>query len=395
MSQMSSQKASSFLDRFAFLGGLVAVVSLVGGVGCSSDQPGQKSCASHSDCEVGQVCGADESCVVEANCEFCEGSDELVCLETDEHPDGVCSTPECETAADCETAGEICTQDGRCAEAECADDSDCPDGEICNVVDQCAPASDTGVPEDAGLEDVGGDDAGPAPDDGGPTADGTGGDSGGDGGSCMEGGPEDCSSEEHWSSDLCTCVECLDDEHCEGDKECRDGSCRVACTQSCQGSGGDNNCPEDKPYCIAECCVECIGSTDCPDGQLCVDDECTESETDGDCSEGECPTGYACNTDSGQCEPEQSGEECSQSDPSCPSGETCNFQSNQCEPVQGGQNCGGCNSGCTCPGSSTCDTQLFMCTGCEYSITGSSGCPSGQTCFPASFFSTDLPNVCM
>lgn len=396
---MNLEKSDSFgAERgFGLAIALMAAGLMLTAVGCSSDAPAAGSCSSHSDCEVGKVCGADDKCVVESNCEFCEGVDELVCIETED--DGsVCSKPECQSNEDCSTLGEKCIQ-GVCKEEECSTNEDCPEGEICNSFGTCAMQGDVGTPADTGSSDAGMSDIDDSDDtegDGGTEPD-TADDR--DAGSCDE--VQECpanpdSDAEYWSSEFCSCVECRNDSQCSGDKECRDGSCGAACTQSCSGTGGDNSCPGDKPYCISECCVECIGAMDCPDGELCVDDQCTPSDNEGDCTEGDCPTGYTCNSESGKCEQEGSNQGCSQSDPSCPEGETCNVQNGTCEPVSGGQDCGSCNAGCTCPGQGTCDPNFFQCTNCELTITGESkGCPDGQTCVPANALDPGLPAVCM
>jgi len=347
----------------------------MGVVSCNNDTAGAKSCSKHSDCDVGYACGKDGSCVQTA-CddvpgEGC-GEEDLVCIETDDFPQGVCSKPECETASDCDDPGAVCA-DGVCQQEECSSEADCDAGERCNAFGQCTPSgTDTGTTTDAGVDGDGG-----SVDGGSDTGDVT--------YECDE-EPKNCPTSanpdaDKWSERYCACVECTGDSDCENDgEECRAGTCQPECTQECDSASGGESCSGDKPFCIADCCVECVGKMDCDEEKLCVDGQCQEGGGSGDCSDGDCPEGYSCNSDTGKCEEGSSGQQCSQNDPTCPEGEFCNTDTGKCEAVSGGDDCGGCNAGCTCPGSMSCDQQLLTCTGCN---PFRQNCPgANQICLP-------------
>lgn len=81
---------------------------------CSSNgstPPGEDPvpCVFDTDCPLGTVCGAEETCIL-ASCEFCAG--DQVCYVRDEYPQGTCSALECISDADC-VAGDLCI-DGFC-----------------------------------------------------------------------------------------------------------------------------------------------------------------------------------------------------------------------------------------------------------------------------------------
>lgn len=346
-------------------------------VGCSNDAPGQTGCDAHTDCELGYACSEEGECL-QTSCDNCPNSDELICYKTEERPEGTCSAPECEEAADCDEPGAIC-EEGVCKPG-CSSNSDCGDGERCNAFGVCVEGggadSDTGLTDvgDTGTTDASGDDVTVD----GESADGDTSDVAGcsEVKSCPRPGNEDA---DKWSSDFCACVECHGESDCSDGEECRGGICRPVCAQEdqCSGSG---ECSGSNPYCISDCCVECVGAMDCSDNDVCVDGSCTEGPDDCTADPSQCPENYSCNSDTGKCEKDSSGEECSEENP-CPSGEYCNQETNECETPSGGGDCGRCESGCTCPGQSTCND--FACVGCEVNLLDpSKDCPEGQVCLP-------------
>ena len=407
---MKSQgsRLDGFGPRLAGMCGLFLLAGATFVLGaCGSDTPGQKSCSSHADCEIGTVCGADDKCI-ETGCENCQDSSELICLTTDENPQGVCSRPECETSSD---PNATC-QGGQCKIGQsCQNDSDCPDGMKCSIFSgQCVSStSDAGV--DATIPDAGPsdtdekDDTMMTPDDSGTESD-TPAMKDAPGGdvcpaqTCPAGGNPEA---DKWSYDFCACVECTSKSDCGSGEECRGGICQGACTQSCKQSGS-SSCPMGKPYCISDCCVECVGRMDCDSGEVCVDGTCSSAPENCTQNPGSCPTGHTCDTQSGKCVKQTSGNMCDPQKPGdCPSGEFCDPNTKKCKAPtggSGGQSCGLCGSNCQCPGSLTCSQQLFACTGCEVNVPVISPappdkkCPSGQTCIPASSFGGGLPNFC-
>lgn len=386
--------------------GLLALVGMTFVAGCGPDETAQKVCESHGDCETGKICSDNNECEA-VPCSFCEDMDELICYEPSGEGEATCSAPECEKDADCTEPGETC-EGGQCtSEVECSSNSDCEGAQICNLDGECEAPTDAGSPDAGTDEDVGGDVGTDTSteDDTGMETDAGGGDAGGCGncdsdevcdeatGQCTSpdcNETKDCSQKPDaniWDSDLCACVECEESSDCSDGQACRGGICQTPCPdeQKCgSNNGGADSCGGDRPFCVSECCVECVGSSDCSDGKVCVDSQCQE-EPDDCLAGGSCSPDQKCEDTDGDGEGEcveggGSGQSCDPTNPgSCPQGEFCN-QQGQCEAPSSGQNCGLCGSNCSCPGSSTC--QQFACTGCE-GVLAPDDCPDDQVCYPA------------
>ena len=367
----------------ARLGALLAQLLLVLGVAfalsaCSGDDVsgGQISCSTDTDCPLGRVCGASGLCV-EAACEFC--TEDQICYRTPENPAGSCSAPECSIAEDCDWEnGFLCVQ-GVCTdganvnqnqtnnnqnnnqtEPECTEQSECGPGEVCvqpagvcnfdcNLSGEPCPAgtfcTSTGSCEQSQCPDL---------------------------------DPSDCTgATPHFNAQNCSCDECTSSAHCGAGQSCSGGVCQTqtACPQTCSSSSPGDCAGTGFPYCIDDCCVECLGAADCSGGQLCLDGFCG---TPPDCSVDPtvCPAGYNCTN--GNCVA-PTGVACSDPD-DCPSGQFCDLASGQCQALGGGD-CGFCNPDCTCDGGMEC--LGFVCAGCEVTL-GLDGlsdnCPQGQTC---------------
>lgn len=363
---------------------LVSLTLMTFAAGCSSSASGGSSCETDADCSVGTVCTAQGVCEGNVDCRFC--AQDQICYK-EEDSDGECSVPECGPNANGRTCddGESCNN-GKCVGGgTCTRNSDCPEGRVCNVLGKCVSDTDAGNTVDP---DVG--QTADTSTDSGPTGDpDVGVDAGSDAGNtCSSGGPSDCPpghspEATKWSTEYCACVQCLGDSDCSDGQSCRNGVCQEECAQSCSSSGGSTNCPSDVPYCLSGCCVECVGNADCSGDKVCIDGSCGQTPSDCTDSSVDCPQGYTCNTSNGECEQQQSNSECTENDPTCPPGETCNTTTNTCEPPSGGGgSCGMCGTNCTCPGNLTCSAN-FACTGCGFrAITDSQWhCPQGQTCF--------------
>ena len=334
-------------------------------------------CQDDVDCDPGSVCTPSNSCT-SASCDHCV--DDQICYVSSDNPDGTCSASDCSADADC--GDELDCVDGSCSESSaCSSNDDCPDGEICSPGGSCVEGEDNG----GGGDDCSDDtecDPGEECEDGSCVDDGSG------GGDDCELDPGMCEgATPYLDENACECVECQMTSHCTGDDVCQNGSCVDDGGGSSNDSPGpaecDTTCSQDQPgtcggdtpYCIDDCCVECIGSADCPGSEICEDNFCS---IPGGCSnDADCPSGYEC--DGGNCAPPDTGGSCDPDDlDSCPDGQICN-QNGECEGVGGGD-CGMCDPDCTCPGDSVCDG--FMCTGCDEMgiITGSDDCPDGQEC---------------
>lgn len=385
---MTCDERSFEFGRTLLPGLLVVVVAAalaMFAVGCGGDtgQTGATGCTDHFDCDFGEVCNDDAQCVDGVECQWCQEEieqGELICY------DGYCTRPECSDDSDCD--GDDRCIDGVCAEAQpCSSSDDCPDGYRCTLAGYCTKDDDNGGnggdPDCTGDEDCPGDEV---------CEDGTCIDDGDNGETCdLE--PADCvDPEPHFDEQACECAECLDETDCDGaNEQCINGSCTPAGSEDCpSGIECDPNnpgtCGGDTPYCIDECCVECIGAGDCDGNELCVDGQCQDSagcEDDGDC-----PSGYDCSA-SGECVPPETGEDCS-TDADCPDGQFCDPQTNTCQSLGGDMGCGFCNDDCTCDNGLTCDG--FMCTGCAWLT--EDDCPDDQWCYPAADFEMADENFC-
>jgi hypothetical protein len=413
------------------LGVVGLLVSTIAGLGCASGDTGQRAsaCKSHTDCNVGKVCGAQDECV-EVACDQCEGIEGVTCHPSTE----TCTAIRCQSNRQCEGSKQ-CVE-GVCIEGECNSNEDCPSGQVCNAFDRCVEPKDF-EPRDTGVADTGTDtstpddtgpdvaETGPTPDtapetglDTGPTPPDTSPDTSNPcGGTCRSNqtcnastGTCRCSNRNkpkadmcppssnqdatRWSEKFCQCVECTTNQHCDAAQTCKSGFCKDECppNKTCSGSQ-TGACSGSTPFCVSKCCVECIQSSDCQGNDLCVDNTCKSQS--GSCSQGSCPQGYTCK--SGTCKPKQTSSSC-QTNQDCPQGQVCKPQqsgSNQCvRPSTSPGSCGACNKSgnrCTCPGNLSCTSTAFgrACSNCVNGVAADLGgifgldqhkCPNSQTC---------------
>lgn len=376
------------------------------GESCRNGQCGVASgCSSPSDCEDGETCnfagqcvpGEDGPCESNADCgadQVCkEGECVAGCAEDTQCDDGQYCTAEntcadgCRDSMECPT-GQVCT-DGDCA----CNDTSCPDGKVCldtgncgdpTSCDQidcgeqvCNPATlmcqdrctadsceaHEACNQQTGLCEVN---------------------------NCPGEDPNQCAGNATrpvWDPIRCFCAECLSDNDCNvaAGETCNSGGTCFACQTPCDPST-PGTCAGNTPYCISNCCVECVGAADCAAGQLCLDGQCGEAPN---CTvdPSVCPAGYTCNN--GQCQPPQSSS-CDPSNPtSCPQGTFCDPTTSMCTGAGGGFGCGLCNPDCTCDNGLTCNG--FLCAGCNLIA---QNCPGpnevclpfeGNICFPSPF----------
>jgi hypothetical protein len=183
--------------------------------------------------------------------------------------DGTGAVRFCSIPQDC-SAGELC-ENGVCAAAtSCLKDSDCPSGSCNKLQGICNPG--TG--------------------DGGTTTD------GGDGGTSTDGGSGSCTTKYDCpAGKICKSHTCIDPDaegDCAGDIDCPKGQiCNFA--KKCEaGCVDQRDCPADK-LCHPQTfvCAACDAiQNPCPQGQACVDAQCTPART---CTNGpECGNGLAC-----------------------------------------------------------------------------------------------------
>ncbi len=106
---------------------------------------------------------------------------------------------------------------------------------------------------------------------------------------------------------VCTpsgCVECVADEHCLDGRSCdpETNTCEYACASaddcddglvctidSCDPGTGCTHrlaCPETRPFCTLDGCVECLDASYCPADLACVDGACRAPCTDDTCDDG-------------------------------------------------------------------------------------------------------------
>lgn len=417
----------------------VMMVSLFFVAACADDEVAtEQTCKFDLDCKLGTVCGASGSCV-SAACDFC--TSEQICYKTPANPEGTCSAPECQSAADCDGAqcvkgqcstgggGDSCTKPSDCAEnqtctlagkcvdkpneKECENTTDCTgEGEICDANNKCVVPACT--ENSCGAGKVCGDDGkckdAPACDPAQcaanerclPSTGACGVDCVSDASICAAGqmcdkptatcvtnpcpnvDPDSCTGRTpHLSPSLnCSCVECTDNTHCGPGKVCgSNGACTAdQCQTPCNSNTpGTCNGAAGTPYCVGGCCSQCIGAADCPGGQLCLDGFCGVPPN---CTVDPtvCPQGYTCDAN-GTCKPPAgTGQGCDTQNPlSCPSGTFCDPASNTCQGGGGELGCGLCNPDCTCPNGLTCDG--MMCTGCRIQFGQPSQCPEGTQCW--------------
>ncbi len=186
-------------------------------------------------CEDGDYCWVDDG--------ECSRDGEDPCDVMVRDPENL---PECDTRDDCEADGAICVFD-HCM-AFCEADEECPDGQLC----------------DTGLCRIDGED---------PGADGD--------------ADADADADADTDADGDADVACTFNADCEEDEACYDGACRTACAE-------DGSCA-DGFDCTYGLCVPtpepetpetCVRSDECLDGQVCLDGACAElCTTQEDCGD--------------------------------------------------------------------------------------------------------------
>lgn len=346
------------------------------------------TCATAIDCPTGQIC-KDDACVP-----GCETSDQCedgkVC-----NSDGVCLTG-CRDASECGT-GQACT-DGKCV---CTPGS-CGDGKFCDVAtgscavvsscDQVTCVGDT-VCDPFTLAcvakcTVDSCQPGQACNQASGQCEQT---------NCPGEDPTQCEGNAQrpiWDALRCFCAECLSTADCNtaaGEVCTASGSC-FACQQACDPAT-PGACGGGTPYCINECCVQCVGAADCPQGQLCLEGACGVPPN---CAVDPtvCPSGTTCTN--GNCAPNSGGGVCDPTNPTgCPSGTFCDPTTLTCSGgLGGGFGCGLCNADCTCDGGLSCNG--FLCEGCGVEVfgipVGGPACPNGQSCLPLE--ALGIGNIC-
>lgn len=325
------------------------------------------TCAGDSDCPSGQVC-KDDACV--AGCstneecedgEFCnaEQTCETGCRDSMECPSGqLCTDGACACDATSCADGKVCLDTGNCGDPTDCSQVDCG-AQVCNPADlSCIDActADSCMPNEIcntnnGLCEVN---------------------------NCPGEDPNQCMGNLQrpiWDPIKCFCAECTDDTQCDqgaGETCNAAGNC-FACQTTCDANT-PGTCSGGTPYCINDCCVECVGAADCAMGQLCLDGFCGDPPN---CQVDPtvCPTGYTCNQATGQCDPPQTGGSCDPTDPaSCPSPSFCDFQTMTCQSGGGMFGCGLCAADCSCPSGFTCNG--FYCASPD--PLACIGCPSGE-----------------
>lgn len=419
-----------------FLASLALVLSVAAfSTGCSGDDVAAATCVTDTDCELGTVCGANSLCIV-AECEFCTA--DQICLVTPENPEGSCSAPQCYSPDDCPN-GEACVNNvcgGSSDNEGCQNSSQCDAGEVCNLAGECVPGSSDNTCEsnadcDQTTEfcDPGTDQCIPVVDcdtvtceAGERCVEGYGTcqpDCTLEGASCQAGeycnedtgtcqvnncsdiGPEDCTpTNPIFDAASCACVQCENAGDCGAGRVCNAGVCeqQQGCATPCSNDqpGVCGQSGNGTPYCINNCCSECVGAADCSAGELCIDGFCGQAP---DCTTdpNACPAGYEC-TASGSCEIPNAGTSCDPNDPTaCPFPGFCDPATNTCSGAGGDAGCGMCNPDCTCSGEGqTCDG--FLCTGCSFTFNFQTfslegNCPEGESCIPGEAFGG--PNFCI
>lgn len=344
-------------------------------------EAGDGSCSADTDCPSGQACVSD-ACVP-----GCRSNDE--CQDTQYCSSAKACVAGCRDASGCGTGqdcregtcvctpgscgeGRVCnTEAGQCEDISSCDQVTCPEGEICNPVilsceTRCTPDScgvgeacnaQTGVCESS---------------------------------TCPGADTTQCAGTNRpiWDPIRCFCAECTSDTDCNtaAGETCNAAGVCFACETACD-SGAPGTCGGATPYCIEDCCVECIGASDCATGELCLQGTCGQPPS---CTVDPtvCPAGTTCQN--GQCQANQGGGSCDPSDPTtCPAGTFCDPLQGTCSSdIGGGFGCGLCNPDCTCDGGLTCDG--FFCGGCRTCVTilgvevctEGVDCPNGQSCFP-------------
>ena len=209
-----------------------------------------------------------------------------------------------------------------------------------------------------------------------------------------------------------TDISCVTDADCtEANTICHPGA--LVCVQTCT-SGAD--CPDSAKTCGAVSSTDdrqicqCATDTLCAQGDLGTGAVCQEAWsvcTNACTGDTDCPTGFECDTATGQC---TSGTASCQNNSECGAGKICDTQSNTCVDApacawdacstetwtSAGQTCGssGCGAGPTCSG-----TGLSSCGTNEICSSGTCGLPprpkpgnTGSQVNCQNFFTGDYAN---
>jgi hypothetical protein len=323
-------------------------------------------CETHEQCEEGKACNSDGVCV--SGCR-----DVSECGTGQACDDGrcVCTPGSCGDGKSCDVATGSCVEVTSCGQVTCTEDSVC-DPITLECVAKCTPEScqagqvcnsATGACEQS---------------------------------NCPGEDPAQCEGNAQrptWDPVKCFCAACLTNDDCTGAGEVctASGSC-FACQTACD-SGTPGSCGGDTPYCINDCCVQCVGAADCPQGQLCLEGACgvpPSCATDPTI----CPAGTTCQN--GNCSANSGGGACDPTNPTgCPAGTFCDPTTLTCSGgIGGGLGCGLCNPDCTCDGGLSCNG--FLCEGCGVEVfgvpVGGPACPGSQTCLPLE--ALGIGNIC-
>jgi Cys-rich repeat protein len=336
------------------------------------------TCANDQECPSGSVCFADgvcgSGCAMDADCEagkYCDTGARLCatgCRDSVECGEGlVCGANRvCSCNATSCGAGKVCDMaTGTCMiqNITSCDEVTCQPGTFCDPVDfMCKPGctDQPGQPTSCQAGEVCNMATGQCV---GSTCGGR------DGSECTD------PTRPKWNNVNCFCAECTTDTECPAGESCNaNGTCQACApcdpaTPGICGAGANANAP----YCIAGCCVQCIGNADCPAGNICLDGVCGQPPS---CAQDptSCPSGTTCQN--GVCQAQQGGGgACDPMDPtSCGGLGFCDPSTNTCTDIGGGLGCGLCNADCTCDGGLTCE-QGFFCGGCTAPV--DPRCPGG------------------
>lgn len=326
-------------------------------------------CATHEECADGKFCNADGICQTGcrdntqcASNQTCNGEGRCICTPGGCGDGKFCNTESgmCDIVSSCEQvncqSGQVCNPTTLSCQDACTADS-CSPGQVCEA--------STGLCQTD---------------------------------NCPGEDPRQCdtnSARPIWDPVHCFCAECTSNADCTGAGEvCTAGGRCVACQTPCDAAT-PGTCTGSTPYCIDDCCAECVGAADCQAGQLCLGGACA---TPPSCTADPtaCPTGTTCQN--GTCAPNTGGGVCDPTNPTgCPTGTFCDPTTLTCSSaIGGGLGCGLCNPDCTCDGGLTCNG--FLCEGCGVLVlgipVGGPPCPNGGTCLPLEVIDPNLPNVC-
>ena len=340
---------------------VLALVVVFGGgflAGCSADSEASR-CATASDCIPGQLCQAgtcfdacmtDDDCSASQRCDasgLCVGAER--CDDEGDCPDGttcddrLCrtQTPECERDVDCPPNFEC--RDGGCwprSGLECITRDDCDPGESC-VDNVCVGVDPTDTGLDGGSSDTGATDTGRT-------------DAGSDSGSGDTGAPDTGEDADPDATPDASEIPCTFTSDCPEGQFCIDRICQLP------GGSEDTGGSEDAGACVDfdETCDE---ASDCC-SELCLDDDGIE-ENGGICSR-ECTTWLSCNPpgvrNAWWCADVESRRVCAPSDWDRACGSAAECLGGICLRVPGQSSCSWrCTQSSDCPPDSMCGLVPF------------------------------------